>query len=115
MEEESFISALPAGMLISVVVGLLCTAAFLYCYLSLKKSNNISGLRHLGYFAGAFLVYFISNVFNYTLVPAIILVAAGAGFDWAKVVTEALSSLLNIGATVLFIMGARSAAEHVRT
>ncbi|MFD1218285.1 hypothetical protein [Microbulbifer celer] len=115
MEEEvNIFSALPTDMIISILIGLLSTAVFLYCFLSLRKSGKIAQLKHLSYFAVGFLLYFIGNILNYTVLPVMSLVSAGGGLDGADVVTDVIYYLLNFGAAVYFFMGARAASEHVR-
>ncbi|MBY6213292.1 hypothetical protein KUV95_17245 [Microbulbifer agarilyticus] len=111
MEESSSVSVV---FVISVIVGLVCTAAYLYCFLSLKKSNESSGLKHLAYFSGAFLVYFLANLFNYTIGPVAHLVGAGLGVEWVGEAEDLVYSITSIVAVTLFILGVRAAAEHVR-
>lgn len=111
MEENSPVSI---SFFVSVIVGLVCTGAYLYCFLSLKKSKKSSGLKHLAYFSGAFFVYFLTNLINYTFAPVAHLVAASSGIEWVGLVEDLLYSILSIVAVIFFILGVRSAAEQAR-
>ncbi|WP_226662368.1 hypothetical protein [Microbulbifer aggregans] len=116
MEDEvSIFSTLAKDLTVSISIGMLSTAVFFYCFVSLRKSGKVSQLKRFSYFSAGFLLYFIGNIMNYTVVPVLSLVSADTGLNVVDVVMDAIYYVLNFGATVFFFMGARTASVQVRT
>ncbi|ODB33591.1 hypothetical protein BB427_21865 [Pseudoalteromonas sp. BMB] len=72
----------------------------------------LSNIKHLKYFAFAFLCYFLADILNYSLITILALVIDDSVYDLHDLVLSGPSYILSFAAAVLFVLGAKSSARH---
>lgn len=113
MEQEFDYSGLiSSDLAVSFLIGIISTLVFLYCYISFKKSYKLSNIKHLKYFAFAFLCYFLADIFNYSIFTILAVIMDDSVYDLPELVLSGPSYLLSFAAAVLFVLGAKSSARH---